>query len=239
MPALVTLGQSTYYKDYCFADPFGPTPDVILIQHGYGRNSDFWYHWVPLIATKYRIIIRDARGHGRSSAPSRDTYDWSLDTMLAEINDMLDQLKIDKVHFIGESTGGMLGIAFAAKYPRRLHSLITLSTPSHLPPNLFNILAVGLESWPYAIRTLGSEGWARELAKFPGSGLRAGEDQTAYLAWWISEIGKSPTYGLEQYAVFAQTLDVGGILKDVTVPTLILAPTQSPAARTEYFHLLI
>jgi pimeloyl-ACP methyl ester carboxylesterase len=195
MPEIVTLGQNTYYEDYCFADPFGPPVDVILFQHGYGRSSNFWYHWVPLIATKYRVIIRDLRGHGRSSAPSRDKYDWSLDTMLAEINDMLDQLKIDKVHFVGESTSGELGIALAVRYPERLHSLITSSSPSHLPPQLAKFLAVGMESWPYAVRTLGSEGWARELAKLPGTGAR--KDEPVYLNWWISEVGKSPAYGLD------------------------------------------
>src|ERR1700694_1258218 len=151
MPEITTLGQKTYYEDYCFADPFRPTPDVILIQHGYARSSNFWYHWVPALATTYRVIIRDLRGHGRSSAPSRESYDWSLDTMLAEIVDMLDQIKIQKVHFVGESTSGELGMAFAVKHPDRLHSLITSSSPSHLPPKAAKFLAVGLESWPYAI----------------------------------------------------------------------------------------
>jgi pimeloyl-ACP methyl ester carboxylesterase len=232
MPELVSLGQSTYFQDYCFADPFRPAPDVILIQHGYGRSAAFWYHWVPLLAAKYRVIIRDLRGHGRSSAPSRDTYDWSLDTMLAEIIDMLDQLKIQRVHFVGESTSGELGIALAVRYPERLHSLITCSSPSHLPPRLAKFLAVGMESWPHAVRTLGSEGWARELAKLPGTGAR--KDEKAYVDWWISEVGKCSTYGLEQYAVFLEQLDVREYLKDVKVPTLILAPTQSPAAPVEY-----
>jgi pimeloyl-ACP methyl ester carboxylesterase len=151
--------------------------------------------------------------------------------MLAEIIDFLDQLKIDKVHFVGESTSGELGIALAAKHPERLHSLITCSSPSHLPPRLANFLALGRESWPYAMRTLGSAGWARELAKRPGTGARKDDEQC--LEWWISEIGKSSAYGLEQYAVFLQELDVRKYLKDVKVPTLILAPTKSSAAPVE------
>ena len=85
------------------------------------------------------------------------------------------------------------------------------------------------------MRTLGSEGWARKLASTAGTGLRAGEheDEKAYLSWWISEIGKSSTYGLEQFAVFAGSMDSRPFLKDVKVPTLILAPTKSPAASIE------
>ena len=231
MPEITTLSQKTYYADYCFADPFGATPDVILIQHGYGRSSNFWYHWIPEIATKYRVIIRDLRGHGRSSAPSRDSYNWSLGTMLAEIIDMLDLLNIEKVHFVGESTSGMLGVALAVKYSHRLHSLIMSSSPSHLPPKVTNFLAVGMQSWPYAVRILGGEGWARELAKLPGTGAR--KDDKAYLDWWFSEVGKSPAYGLEQYAIFLEALDVRDVLEEVKVPTLILAPTQSSASPVE------
>jgi pimeloyl-ACP methyl ester carboxylesterase len=232
MPELVTLGQSTYYEDECYADPFGPTPDVVLIQTGYGRTTNFWYHWIPKLADKYRVIRRDLRGHGRSSAPNRDTYDWSLDTMLAEIIDMLDQLKIDKVHFVGESTSGELGIALAVKYPQRLHSLITVSSPTHLPAKSCEFLALGRESWPKAVAQLGSEGWARELGKRPGTGAR--KSNSGYMEWWATEIGKCPTYGLEQYAVFLMHLDVRGLLKDVHVPTLILAPERSTATPKEY-----
>jgi hypothetical protein len=44
MPELITLGQKTYYEDDCFADPFGPPPEVILLQPGYGQTTAFWYH---------------------------------------------------------------------------------------------------------------------------------------------------------------------------------------------------
>jgi len=232
MPELVTLGQSTYYEDECYADPFGPAPEVVLIQTGYGRTTNFWYHWIPKLADKYRVIRRDLRGHGRSSAPNRDAYDWSLDTMLAEIVDMLDQLKIDKVHFVGESTSGELGVALAVKYPHRLHSLITISSPTHLPAKSCEFLALGRESWPKAVAELGSEGWARELGSRPGTGARRSNPE--YMEWWAKEMGKCPTYGLEQYAVFLMNLDVRGLLKDVCVPTLILAPEHSSATPKEY-----
>jgi len=152
--------------------------------------------------------------------------------MLAEIVAMLDQLSIRKVHFIGESTSGELGIAFAVKYPDRLHSLITTSSPSHLPPASAKFLALGHETWPLAVRTLGSAGWAAELAKRPGTGAR--KDDPRYLQWWIDEVGKSPAEGLAEYAVFLEQLDIRGFLKDVKVPTLILAPTKSTAAPVEY-----
>jgi pimeloyl-ACP methyl ester carboxylesterase len=151
--------------------------------------------------------------------------------MLSEIVDMLDQLHIDKIHFLGESTSGMLGMAFAAKYPERLHSLIICSSPTFLPPAAMTFFSMGMGSWQEAIRTLGSEGWARELGKLPGTG---GRKDKVYSDWWAKEVGRSPTYGLEQYSVFLETLDGRKYMKDIHTPTLILAPKNSTAAPVSY-----
>ena len=108
-------GQRTHYVNNCFADPWRPH-DTILIQHGFGRNAELWYHWIPILSRQYKVIRRDLRGHGYSSyAKPGEEYDYSLDTILDEIVDTLDQLGVEKVHFLGESTGGMLGEALAVK----------------------------------------------------------------------------------------------------------------------------
>jgi pimeloyl-ACP methyl ester carboxylesterase len=85
-----------------------------------------------VLARHYRVVRRDLRGRGLSSCPGPD-YDYSLDTVLGEIADTLDQLGLEKVHILGESTGGMIAVAFAGKFPDRCHSLITCATPTHLP----------------------------------------------------------------------------------------------------------
>lgn len=108
-------GQKSHYILNDFADPWKPH-DTILIQHGFGRHAEFWYHWIPILSRQYRVVRRDLRGHGYSSYPNQgDEYDYSVDTILGEIVDTLDQLVIEKVHFLGESTGGMLGEIMAAK----------------------------------------------------------------------------------------------------------------------------
>jgi len=109
-------GQETHYILDSFVDPW-KSSETILIQHGFGRHAEFWYHWIPVLARRYRVIRRDLRGHGRSSYPGpKDSYVYDLDTILGEIVDTLDQLGVEKVHFLGESTGGMLGEILAAKY---------------------------------------------------------------------------------------------------------------------------
>lgn len=62
------------------------------------------------------MIRRDLRGHGYSSYPkAEEEYKYDADTILDEIVDTLDKLGVEKCHFLGESTGGILGEILAAR----------------------------------------------------------------------------------------------------------------------------
>jgi pimeloyl-ACP methyl ester carboxylesterase len=108
-------GQLTHYIRDSFVDPWKPH-ETILIQHGFGRHAEFWYHWIPILSRQFHVIRRDLRGHGHSTYPQKDEkYEYNVDTIVGEIVDTLDQLGVTKCHFLGESTGGMLGEIMAAK----------------------------------------------------------------------------------------------------------------------------
>ncbi|KAI4668752.1 uncharacterized protein J4E88_001657 [Alternaria novae-zelandiae] len=223
-------GQRTHYILNDFTDPW-KSRETILIQHGFGRHAAFWYHWIPVLSRKYRVIRRDLRGHGHSSYPKdSEVYDYSLETILGEMVDTLDQLDVERVHFLGESTGGILGEIFAAKHPERLLSLTVCSTPTYLPPVALRLFAFGRKDWPTACRELGSRGWAEELSRIPGT-IPVTDPQ--YLPWYLEQIAVSDGEGLGQYAEFLSTLDARPWLERIKVPTLILSPTQSAAVRVE------
>ena len=219
-------GQRTHVIIDDFTDPW-TKPETILIQSGFGRHSAFWYHWVPSLARKYRVIRRDLRGHGLSSTPDRNTYDYSVDTVLGEIIDLLDQLGVQKVHFLGESTAGMIGIAFAGSYPGRCHSLTTCATPSAIPEGAKKEWALGLESWEFACRTLGSRGFCEAMTKMPGG---IGQSDPDYHRWWLDQVSLNTSEGIAQYARFLGDLDISPFYPKIntkTLPVLILAPTKS------------
>jgi pimeloyl-ACP methyl ester carboxylesterase len=177
-------GERTFYLEDDFVDPWKPH-ETILIQHGFARNIAFWYKWIPHLAKDYRVIRRDARGHGRSSVPSAD-YQYSIDTILDELLDTLDQLGIKKVHYLGESTGGIWGEFLAAKHPERLLSLTICSSPLYMPKAAQDMLAFGHSSWAEACSTLGSRGWGEALAKAVGNDQYA--DRGLYERW-LDQVG--------------------------------------------------
>ena len=190
-------GQRTHYIRNSFTNPWEKS-QTILIQHGFGRHAEFWYHWVPILSRKYHVIRRDLRGHGFSSFPEEGAqYDYSVDTILDEVIDTMDQLNVDKVHFLGESTGGMLGEILAARFPDRVSSLTICSTPTHLSQAALNIFAFDKADWPTACRELGSRGWAEALSRIPGT---IPISDPAYLPWYLDQISVSSGEGLAGYA---------------------------------------
>ena len=218
-------GQVTHCVIDDFTDPWTPS-ETIVIQHGFGRHHAFWYHWVPVLAREYRVVRRDLRGHGLSSTP---VDEYGLDTILEEIVDTLDQLQIDKVHFLGESTSGMLGEALAARFPQRLHSLIICSSPSYLPQSALDLFAFGHKDWPSAVLALGSRGWAVALSSVPGTV----DSDVEYTEWWRDQVARSTSLGLSGYARFLSTLDGRPFLPGIKIKTLILAPARSAATKLE------
>ncbi|KAK2736615.1 3-oxoadipate enol-lactonase [Colletotrichum kahawae] len=226
-------GQVSAYVLDSFVDPWRPA-ETILLQHGFARTADHFYHWVPALSRHYNVLRRDLRGHGESSypKPGQDyAYDYSLATILEEIKDTLDQLNIEKVHFVGESTSGMLAEIFAARYPQRVLSVIVCSSPTHLPQSAQEFLAFGEGSRPEACRQLGSQGWASRLIS-ANVGTVASDDPK-YLAWWIEKVAVSDGEGLASYADFLSRLDARPFLGSITAPMLILSPTNSALVTVE------
>lgn len=225
-------GQVTSYLYDSFVDPWRPA-ETILIQHGFCRTAEHFYHWVPALARNYNVIRRDLRGHGHSSYPTpdqSDSYDYSVTTIVDEIKDTLDQLGVEKVHFIGESTSGMLAEIFAATYPDRTSSVTVCSSPTHLPEAALKFFAFGRASWPEACRQLGSRGWAERLSASKGT-LEAGDP--GYLKWWIDTVAVSHGEGLGGYAEFLGKLDARPYLGRIRAPMLILCPTDSAVVTVE------
>ncbi len=223
MPQVVANGCEIYYELDDFTDPWKPA-ETLWIQHGFGRSSRFWYHWVPPLAGHYRVIRRDMRGHGRSAVPEPD-HEWSVEELLQDMRGFLDALGLERVHYVGESLGGILGIAFAARWPERLRSLTLCATPCAIRPPIQKMFALDFPDWPTALGTLGPGGWVKALME-RGGGL-AGINP-AHTDWVVAEWSKTPTHVLQGLARMVPSVDVTPLLSQVRVPTLILAPARSP-----------
>jgi pimeloyl-ACP methyl ester carboxylesterase len=102
----------------------GDGPPIFLI-HGIGASRHSWDGLVSHLKPEFRCISYDLRGHGRSPAPKPP---YSLDDLAEDLEALRAELGIEKAHFAGHSLGGMIGPAYARKYPQHVLSLGLYST---------------------------------------------------------------------------------------------------------------
>ncbi|KAK4496060.1 hypothetical protein PRZ48_012039 [Zasmidium cellare] len=226
-------GQKTFYYDDCFANPWEPT-ETIFVHHGFGRNSNFWFQWVPVLAKKFRVIRRDALGHGYSSPPPNANTPKDVDAVLDDIIDTLDQLGIEKVHYLGESTGGIFGDFLAARNPERLHSLTICGSPLAFGKAGQDLLSFGRSPITSAIRELGLRQWGDECFRVLGTGIGKGLPDE-FKVWWLEQFCIPSVEGVCAYAevICRKDFDANLVIDKIKVPMLLLSPSDSPLVNVD------
>jgi len=105
---------------------FGRGEPVILL-HGGLANSNYWGNQVPPLAKRYRVIVMDSRGHGRST---RNDQPYGYDLMADDVLGLMDFLKIPKAAIVGWSDGAILGLDIALRHPERLTGVFAFAANS-------------------------------------------------------------------------------------------------------------
>ncbi len=215
-----------YYEDDAFTDPWA-TPEVVLLHHGNFKSSQLWYSWVPLLARDYRVLRLDARGFGRSTAPPPG-YPWSMSNFARDVKGMLDSLGVEKVHYIGESLGGAIGLQFAYEYPERLRSFMPCGAPfkfHEIPGFVANRDLVARE---------GVEAYAKQTI-----GVRVNpEASPAEVEWNMRQVAGTKRRVAVETLTYLATVDLSDILPKIKVPTLCLFGKASPFPPREMHDLI-
>jgi len=102
---------------------FGRGEPVILV-HGGLVSSIVWGSQVRALAPRYRVIILDNRGHGRSTWTHEPlSYAQMADDVVA----LMDFLKLRKAAVVGWSDGADVGIDLAIRHGERLTKLFAFA----------------------------------------------------------------------------------------------------------------
>jgi len=92
MPTIIANQCETFYEIDDFTDPWVKDTETVWLQHGVGRSTRFWYHWVPALARQYRVLRRDMRGHGQSADPGPE-HRWSLEELVTDMREFMDAME--------------------------------------------------------------------------------------------------------------------------------------------------
>src|SRR5690348_15892655 len=214
---------------YCAVDDYlwpweAPTP--VLMMHGFARNATFWNRWVPPVAESRRIYRPDLLGCGKSDAPAPG-YAYTPENVGTQILAVLDGFSLPRVHWVGESSGGIIGLLVAAAHPERIASLVLCNSPTRIPDEIRGIYSLGRESTAAAIRANGTGQWCRQTLGYRLDLEHASADLQE---WVIAEMDKTrPDVAAALHECF-ETVDVKPLLPRIKTPVLLLSGDESRIA---------
>jgi pimeloyl-ACP methyl ester carboxylesterase len=112
-----------YYEEYGIGKP-------LVLLHGFGGCSQNWHPFTDKLSEHYRLIVVDLRGHGYSTNPENK---FTHKEAAKDVFLLLEKLGIDTFSAMGISTGGMILLHMATSQPKRINSMVLISTTSHFP----------------------------------------------------------------------------------------------------------
>ena len=114
MPYVTNLGTRIYWEEHGQGEP-------VLAIMGLSFSLDMWHRTAPHLARKFRVILFDNRGVGRSDVP-RGPY--LIRRMASDAARVLDAAGVQSAHVMGASMGGMIAQELALRSPERVRSLL-------------------------------------------------------------------------------------------------------------------
>lgn len=93
----------------------------LLLIHGLMSSQENWKYLLPELSARYEVITINLPGHGGSSVPKGIE---SMEDLVDEIVETLDELKIDQATWIGHSWGGYITAEAIASEPERVRSAV-------------------------------------------------------------------------------------------------------------------
>ena len=188
----------------------------LVFLHAFPFNRTMWADQVAALASRFRVITIDLRGHGESDAPY---WRYSLDQYADDVKGLLQHLGVTHAVFVGLSMGGYLEFALYRHYPEMMLGLVLADTRAEADKP-------EQAKWRFdlAQRTaaIGSSAVIEEMLPKLLSPKRYGRDPE--LVERVKSIqAAAPVPGIiGDLVAMAERLDSTGLLASIKVPTLVL-----------------
>jgi sigma-B regulation protein RsbQ len=100
------------------------TPGIVFA-HGFGCDQHMWRHVAPAFEADHRVVLFDHVGSGDSDLSAYDPAKYaSLDGYATDVVEILEELDLGPVVFVGHSVSSMIGVLAAARAPDRFAKLV-------------------------------------------------------------------------------------------------------------------
>jgi len=207
----------------------GPADAPLVILSGsLGTDLEMWADQVDALATSFRLLRYDMRGHGGSEVPPER---YSMEVLGRDVLALMDALGIERAAFCGLSIGGMIGQWLGANAGERLDRLVLCNTAAHLPPP---------EAWNGRIETVRSQGMVAVadavIARwFTAPFADANPDMVDHVKRMLLD---TPVEGYAACCAAVRDMDMRESLSRIDTPSLVIAGSEDQATPPELSRLI-
>jgi sigma-B regulation protein RsbQ len=210
----------------------------MLFAHGFGCDQNMWRFVTPAFEDEYRIVLFDHVGAGNSdhSAYSHAKYD-SLGAYADDLLELLRELELRDVVFVGHSVSSVIGVLAAAEEPERFAKLVLVGPSPRYIDDEGYVGGFTREDIDGLLESLDSNylGWSQAMAPAIMGAAQPPELQEEL----TNSFCRTDPEIARHFARVTFLSDNRADLPRVTIPTLVLQCSDdviAPQAVGEYVH---
>jgi len=114
-------GFRIYYKTVGSGEP------LFLLQGGPGLEHTYLRPQMERLAGRYRLVFSDQRYIGKSEG-ILDSAKVTFDGFVQDVDSLRKSLGFESIHILGHSFGGLTAMAYAARFPDRVRTLVLMNS---------------------------------------------------------------------------------------------------------------
>ncbi len=203
----------------------------MVFAHGFGCDQAMWRLLTPSFVDDHRIVVFDHVGCGRSDASAYDPKKYaSLDGYVADLLEILDELDLRDVVFVGHSVSAMIGVLASIARPELFGALIMIGpSPRYIDEEGY-VGGFARADIDELLTSLDSNylGWSRSMATV----IMDNPDQPELAEELESSFCRTDPTIARQFAEVTFRSDNRHDLEEVTVPTLVVQSARDAIAST-------
>jgi len=206
--------------------------DTVVCVHGLTRNSHDFDELAPVLAAEgFRVVCPDVAGRGRSGRLAGAAF-YGFPQYLADMTALIARLDVERVHWLGTSMGGVIGMMLAAQPDTPVARLILNDVGPFMPGNALQAIAAYVKEEPEFddIAALEARLRSRLTGYAPVTDVqwrRLAEHEARVQPNGKLKFGYDPAIGAALAAAPVQDVDLWAIYDRVTCPTLVLRGAES------------
>lgn len=101
--------------------------ETILLLHGEPSWGYLYRKFIPILSPKFRVVVPDLIGFGRSDKPVRKS-DYTFSMHFNALEEFLDKTGLKDITVVVQDWGGLLGLGVLGKHPDKFKRVVIMNT---------------------------------------------------------------------------------------------------------------